>query len=52
MGKQRKKLAKAGIKDVAVNSGKRSKTNPEGAAVRANIKKPRRGETLLLFIST
>ncbi|CAM4572367.1 unnamed protein product [Leuciscus chuanchicus] len=34
----------AGIKDVAVNAGKRRKTYPEGAASRANIKRPRRGE--------
>ncbi|XP_038129287.1 uncharacterized protein LOC119775391 [Cyprinodon tularosa] len=48
IGNQRKKLAKAGIKDVAVNSGKRSRTNPEGAAPRANIKRPRRGEVNFL----
>lgn len=44
IGNQRKKLAEAGIRDVAVNSGKCSRTNPEGAAPRANIKRPRRGE--------
>ncbi|XP_030609899.1 sterile alpha motif domain-containing protein 3-like [Archocentrus centrarchus] len=48
IGNQRKKFAKAGIKDVAVNSGKRSRTNPEGAAPRANIKRPRRGEVNFL----
>ncbi|KAL6476697.1 hypothetical protein MHYP_G00151960 [Metynnis hypsauchen] len=48
LGNQRKKLAKAGIKDVAVNSGKRSRTNPKGAAPRANIKRPRRGEVNFL----
>ncbi|XP_076879102.1 uncharacterized protein LOC143527703 [Brachyhypopomus gauderio] len=48
LGNQRKKLAKAGIKDVAVNSGKRSRTNPKVAAPRANIKRPRRGEVNFL----
>uniref|UniRef100_A0A1A8K9E2 Uncharacterized protein n=5 Tax=Nothobranchius TaxID=28779 RepID=A0A1A8K9E2_NOTKU len=48
IGNQRKKLAKAGIRDVAVNSGKRSRTNPEGAAPRANIKRPKRGEVNFL----
>ncbi|KAA8578254.1 hypothetical protein FQN60_007325, partial [Etheostoma spectabile] len=38
------KLSRAGIKDVAVNAGKRSRTYPEGGASRANIKRPRRGE--------
>ncbi|MEQ2166085.1 hypothetical protein GOODEAATRI_023998 [Goodea atripinnis] len=36
-------LREAGIKDVAVNAEERSRTNP-GAAPRANIKRPRRGE--------
>ncbi|XP_076613244.1 uncharacterized protein LOC143336788 [Chaetodon auriga] len=44
MGNYRTKLSKAGIKDVAVNAGKRSRNNPEGAASRASIKRPRRGE--------
>lgn len=44
MGNYRNKLSRAGIKDVAVNAGKRSRTNPEGAASRSNIKRPRRGE--------
>uniref|UniRef100_A0A3B5A7P0 PB1 domain-containing protein n=1 Tax=Stegastes partitus TaxID=144197 RepID=A0A3B5A7P0_9TELE len=44
MGNYRNKLSRAGIKDVAVNAGKRSRTNPEGAASRASIKRPRRGE--------
>lgn len=43
MGNYRTKLSRAGIKDVAVNAGKRSRTNPEGAASRARIKRPRRG---------
>uniref|UniRef100_A0A3P9BV25 PB1 domain-containing protein n=1 Tax=Maylandia zebra TaxID=106582 RepID=A0A3P9BV25_9CICH len=48
MGDQKKKLAKAGIMDVAVNAGKRSRTNPDGASPRANIKRPRRGEVNFL----
>ncbi|XP_069388840.1 sterile alpha motif domain-containing protein 3-like [Paralichthys olivaceus] len=48
MGNYRTKLSKAGIKDVAVNAGKRSRTNPEGAASRANIKRPKRGEVNFL----
>ena len=34
-------MSKAGIKDVAVNAGERSRTNPEGVAFRASIKRPR-----------
>lgn len=48
MGNYRTKLSRAGIKDVAVNAGKRSRTNPEGAASRSNIKRPRRGEVNFL----
>lgn len=44
MGNYRTKLSRAGIKDVAVNAGKRSSSNPEGTPSRANIKRPRRGE--------
>ncbi|XP_031150549.1 uncharacterized protein LOC116046346 isoform X2 [Sander lucioperca] len=44
MGNYRTKLSRAGIKDVAVNAGKRSRTYPEGVASGANIKRPRRGE--------
>ncbi|KAA8579190.1 hypothetical protein FQN60_018763, partial [Etheostoma spectabile] len=44
IGNYRTKLRRAGIKDVAVNPGKRSRTYPEGAASRANIKRHRRGE--------
>ncbi|XP_057699041.1 sterile alpha motif domain-containing protein 3-like [Corythoichthys intestinalis] len=44
MGNYRNKLSRAGIKDVAVNAGKRSRFNPEGGASRASIKRPRRGE--------
>lgn len=48
MGNYRTKLSRAGIKDVAVNVGKRSRTNPEGAASRTNIKRARRGEVNFL----
>lgn len=48
MGNYRTKLSRAGIKDVAVNAGKRSRTNPEAAASRTNIKRPRRGEVNFL----
>ncbi|KAK3510914.1 hypothetical protein QTP70_025544, partial [Hemibagrus guttatus] len=48
MGNYRAKLSRAGIKDVAVNAGKYSRTNPQGAASRANIKRPRRGEVNFL----
>lgn len=48
MGNYRTKLSRAGIKDVAVNAGKRSRTNPEGAASRANIKRAKKGEVNFL----
>uniref|UniRef100_A0A673A2K9 Uncharacterized protein n=1 Tax=Sphaeramia orbicularis TaxID=375764 RepID=A0A673A2K9_9TELE len=48
MGNYRSKLSRAGRKDVAVNAGKRSRTNPEGAASRASIKRPRRGKVNFL----
>lgn len=48
MGNQRKKLAKAGIMDVAVNAEKCSRKNPDGVSPRANIKRPRRGEVNFL----
>ena len=41
MGNYRTKVSRAGIKDVVVNAGKRSRTNPEGAASRATIKRPK-----------
>uniref|UniRef100_A0A3B4YGN7 Uncharacterized protein n=1 Tax=Seriola lalandi dorsalis TaxID=1841481 RepID=A0A3B4YGN7_SERLL len=48
MGNYRTKLSRAGIKDVAVNAGKRNRTNPDAAASRANIKRPREGEANFL----
>ena len=43
MGNYRTKfiVSRAGIKDVVVNTGKHSRTNPEGAASRATIKRPK-----------
>lgn len=48
MGNNRTKLSRAGMKDVAVNSGQHNKTNPESAASRANIKRPRKVEVNFL----
>lgn len=48
MGNYRTTLSRAGIKDVAVNAGKRSRINPEGPSSRANIKRPKRGEVNFL----
>jgi len=51
MGNYRTKLSGTGIKDLAVNSGKCSRTNPEGAACRANIKDPKEGKSTYLRIT-
>ncbi|KAL7883026.1 hypothetical protein SRHO_G00006840 [Serrasalmus rhombeus] len=48
MGNYRTKLSRAGVKDVAVNAGKRSKSSPEASASRSSIKRPRRGEVNFL----
>uniref|UniRef100_A0A3Q3RC73 PB1 domain-containing protein n=1 Tax=Monopterus albus TaxID=43700 RepID=A0A3Q3RC73_MONAL len=48
MGNYRTKLSRAGIRDVAVNAGKCSRTSSKGAVSRANIKRPRRGEVNFL----
>uniref|UniRef100_A0A3B4VKR7 Reverse transcriptase domain-containing protein n=1 Tax=Seriola dumerili TaxID=41447 RepID=A0A3B4VKR7_SERDU len=48
MGNYRTKLSRVGIKDVTVNAGKCSRTNPDAAASRAIIKRPRRGEVNFL----
>ncbi|XP_062865607.1 uncharacterized protein LOC134328441 [Trichomycterus rosablanca] len=48
MGNYRTKLSRVGVKDVAVNAGKRSRSNPEALASRSNIKRPRRGEVNFL----
>lgn len=44
MGNYRTKLRKAGCEDVAINGGKRSKSNPQGESSSKNIKRPKRGE--------
>ncbi|KAL2078046.1 hypothetical protein ACEWY4_025731 [Coilia grayii] len=44
MGNYRTKLSRAGVKDVSVNAGKRSRINPTAASSHSNIKRPRRGE--------
>ena len=48
MGNYRTKLSRVGIKDVSVNAGKQSHSNPGGASPRANIKRPIRGEIQFL----
>lgn len=48
MGNYRHKLSQAGTQDVAINAGKRSRTNPEGAPSRSSVKRPRRGEVNFL----
>uniref|UniRef100_A0A8C2AVQ4 Uncharacterized protein n=1 Tax=Cyprinus carpio TaxID=7962 RepID=A0A8C2AVQ4_CYPCA len=44
MGNYRTKLSHAGSLEVAVNSGKRSKNNPQKDAPHTNIKRPKRAE--------
>ncbi|KAJ8349285.1 hypothetical protein SKAU_G00244150 [Synaphobranchus kaupii] len=44
MGNYRSKLRRAGLPEVAVNGGKRSRSSPDGEPSRANIKRPRRAE--------
>lgn len=44
MANYRTKLRKAGCEDVAINGGKRSKSNPGGESSSKNIKRPKRGE--------
>lgn len=48
MGNYRSKLSKAGVKDVSINAGKRSRSSPGGAPSRSGIKRPRRGEVNFL----
>ncbi|KAL2079691.1 hypothetical protein ACEWY4_025435 [Coilia grayii] len=48
MGNYRSKLSKAGVKDVSINSGKRSHSCPGGAPSRSGIKRARRGEVNFL----
>ncbi|RVE73057.1 hypothetical protein OJAV_G00045610 [Oryzias javanicus] len=44
MGNYRAKLSRAGFQEVAVNSGKRSKNNPNRQAAHTGIKRPKRAE--------
>uniref|UniRef100_A0A3P9H9U1 PB1 domain-containing protein n=1 Tax=Oryzias latipes TaxID=8090 RepID=A0A3P9H9U1_ORYLA len=44
MGNYRAKLSRAGFQEVAVNSGKRSKNNPDRQAAHTGIKRPKRAE--------
>lgn len=44
MGNYRTKLGQAGFHEVAVNSGKRSRNNPDKQALHTNIKRPKRAE--------
>ena len=48
MGNCRTKLSRAGIKDVAANARRCSRSNPTGTPSRTNIKRPRRGEIQFL----
>lgn len=48
MGNYRTKLSQAGCAEVAVNSGKRSKNNPDKEAPHTNIKRPHREEVNFL----
>ena len=48
MGNFRTKLSRAGLHEVAVNSGKRSKNNPEKQSPHTNIKRPKRAEVNFL----
>uniref|UniRef100_A0A8C5CMT1 Uncharacterized protein n=1 Tax=Gadus morhua TaxID=8049 RepID=A0A8C5CMT1_GADMO len=48
MGNYRTRLARAGCKEVSVNTGKRSRNNPEKAHPHSNIKKARRAEVNFL----
>lgn len=48
MGNYRSKLSRAGFNEVAVNSGKKSRNNPEKQAPHTNIKRPKRAEVNFL----
>uniref|UniRef100_A0A8C1LVX7 Uncharacterized protein n=1 Tax=Cyprinus carpio TaxID=7962 RepID=A0A8C1LVX7_CYPCA len=47
MGNFRTKLSRSGCEEVAVNSGKRSKNNPESESPHSNIKRARRAEIVV-----
>lgn len=44
MGNYRTKLSRAGLKEVSVNAGKRSRLHPTAPPPHSQIKRPRRGE--------
>ncbi|XP_063054304.1 sterile alpha motif domain-containing protein 3-like isoform X2 [Engraulis encrasicolus] len=44
MGNYRTKLSRAGLKEVSVNAGKRSRLHPTAPSAHSQIKRPRRGE--------
>ena len=48
MGNYRTKLSRAGLQEVAVNSGKRSRNNPDRESPHTNIKRPQREEVNFL----
>uniref|UniRef100_A0A3Q3RZ58 PB1 domain-containing protein n=1 Tax=Mastacembelus armatus TaxID=205130 RepID=A0A3Q3RZ58_9TELE len=48
MGNYRAKLSRAGFHEVAVNSGKRSRNNPDEQAPHTNIKRPKKAEVNFL----
>uniref|UniRef100_A0A8D3EFU5 Sterile alpha motif domain-containing protein 3-like n=1 Tax=Scophthalmus maximus TaxID=52904 RepID=A0A8D3EFU5_SCOMX len=48
MGNYRSKLTRAGFYEVAVNSGKRSRNNPDRQPPHTNIKRPKRAEVNFL----
>ncbi|KAM6978686.1 sterile alpha motif domain-containing protein 3-like isoform 2-T2 [Tautogolabrus adspersus] len=48
MGNFRTKLSRAGYSEVAVNSGKRSRNNPDKQSPHTNIKRPKRAEVNFL----
>ncbi|XP_033989023.1 uncharacterized protein LOC117484706 [Trematomus bernacchii] len=48
MGNFRTKLSRAGFHEVAVNSGKRSRNNPDKQSPHTNIKRPKRAEVNFL----
>lgn len=48
MGNYRTKLSRAGFHEIAVNSGKRSRNNPDREAPHTNIKRPKRAEVNFL----
>lgn len=48
MGNYRNKMRRAGCQEVAVNAGKRSRSNPDNEPSHSNIKRPKRAEVNFL----